>query len=71
MTMKPSVVMDWCVSFVPAGSNILDVFAGSGSTLLAAERNNQRGFAVELDPKYVDIILHRLEEATGVTAVLL
>jgi site-specific DNA-methyltransferase (adenine-specific) len=71
MTMKPSVVMDWCVSFVAAGSNILDVFAGSGSTLLAAERNNQQGYAVELDPKYVDIILHRLEQATGETAVLL
>jgi len=71
MTMKPSVVMDWCVSFVPEGSNILDVFAGSGSTPLAAHRNNQRGFAVELDPKYVDIILHRLEEATGESAVLL
>jgi len=71
MTMKPSAVMDWCVSFIPQGAKILDVFAGSGSTLLAAERNKQIGYAVELDPKYVDVILDRLEKATGEKAVLL
>jgi site-specific DNA-methyltransferase (adenine-specific) len=70
ITMKPSPVMDWCVSFLPKGANILDVYAGSGSTLLAAERNNQNGFAVELSPIYVDVILDRLEKLTGLKAEL-
>lgn len=70
VTMKPSAVMDWCVSFVDSGAKILDVFAGSGSTLLAADRNNQTGYGVELDPRYVDVILDRLEKQTGLTAEL-
>lgn len=70
VTMKPSPVMDWCVSFIDAGAKILDVYAGSGSTLLAAHRNNQVGYGVELDPVYVDVILSRLETLTGEQAVL-
>jgi hypothetical protein len=70
VTMKPSPVMDWCVSFVPKGAKILDVYAGSGSTLLAAHRNGQFGYGVELDPVYVDVILDRLEKLTGKKAVL-
>jgi len=71
MTMKPSPVMDWCVSFIDKGAKILDVFTGSGSTLLAADRNGQQGFGVELDPKYVDVILDRLEKQTGLEAQLI
>lgn len=70
VTMKPSPVMDWCVSFIAKGARILDVYAGSGSTLLAAHRNGQFGYGVELDPVYVDVILNRLETLTGEKAVL-
>jgi len=70
VTMKPSPVMDWCCSFVAKGSRILDVYAGSGSTLLAADRADQIGYGVEIDPKYVDVILERLENQTGEKAVL-
>ena len=70
VTMKPSPVMDWCCSFFPSGSRVLDVFAGSGSTLLAAERAGQIGYGIELDPKYVDVILDRLEKQTGQKAEL-
>jgi DNA modification methylase len=70
VTMKPSPVMDWCVSFIDKGAKILDVYAGSGSTLLAAHRNGQLGYGVELDPVYVDVILNRLETLTGEKAVL-
>ena len=70
VTMKPSPVMDWCVSFIDQGAKILDVYAGSGSTILAAHRNNQIGYGVELDPVYVDVILNRLETLTGEKAVL-
>lgn len=71
VTMKPSPVMDWCVKFIDQGAKILDVFAGSGSTLLAADRNNQIGYGIELDPKYVDVILDRLEKQTGLEAQLI
>jgi DNA modification methylase len=71
VTMKPSPVMDWCCSFFDKGAKILDVFAGSGSTLLAAHRAGQIGYGVELDPKYVDVILDRLEKLTGEKAELL
>ena len=50
---------------------MLDVFAGSGSTLLAAERTNRVCFAIELSPKYVDVIIARWEKLTGETAVLI
>lgn len=71
VTMKPSAVMDWCCSYIDKGAKILDVFAGSGSTLLAAHRAGQIGYGVELDPKYVDVILQRLEKQTGEKAELL
>lgn len=71
MTMKPSPVMDWCCSYIDKSAKILDVFAGSGSTLLAAHRAGQTGYGVELDPKYVDVILDRLEKQTGQTAELI
>jgi DNA modification methylase len=47
---------------------VLDAFAGSGTTLLAAERTGRRGFGIELDPQYCDVILRRLAVA-GLKAV--
>ncbi len=44
---------------------MLDPFAGSGSTLIAAEHTGRTCVAVELDPRYCDIILARWEAATG------
>ena len=44
---------------------VLDLFAGSGSTLIAAEKAKRRCFAMELDPKYVDVIIKRWENLTG------
>lgn len=70
VTMKPSPVMDWCCSFIDKGAKVLDVFAGSGSTLLAADRAGQTAYGIELDPKYVDVILDRLEKQTGKKAEL-
>ena len=50
---------------------ILDTFAGSGTTLLAAEKTNRKAYVVEYEPHYCDIILYRWEKLTGKTAVLL
>lgn len=50
---------------------VLDVFGGSGSTLIACEQLNRKCFMMELDPKYVDVIIKRWEEFTGKKAVLI
>ena len=48
---------------------VLDAFGGSGSTLIAAEKTNRRCRMIELDEKYVDIIIKRWEDFTGKKAV--
>jgi len=47
------------------GENILDLFGGSGSTLIAAEQTGRRAFLMEIDPAYCDVICQRYEEFTG------
>jgi DNA modification methylase len=47
------------------GENVLDLFGGSGSTLIAAEQTGRRAFLMELDPLYVDVIVARFETFTG------
>lgn len=49
--------------------NVLDVFGGSGSTLIACEQLNRKCYMMELDPKYVDVIIQRWENFTGEKAV--
>jgi DNA modification methylase len=51
--------------------NVLDLFGGSGSTLIASEKANKQCRMMELDPKYCDVIVKRWEEFTGKKAVLL
>lgn len=48
-----------------AGENVLDLFGGSGSTLIAAEQTGRRAFLMELDPLYCDVIVRRYERFTG------
>jgi DNA modification methylase len=50
------------------GENILDLFGGSGSTLIAAEQTKRRAYLMELDPLYCDVIVTRYEQFTGKTA---
>jgi site-specific DNA-methyltransferase (adenine-specific) len=47
---------------------VLDLFVGSGSTLIACERTGRRCAALELDPRYVDVVLARWERFSGQTA---
>ena len=47
---------------------VLDLFGGSGTTLIAAEKTQRRARLVELDPKYVDVIVKRWQEYTGAKA---
>jgi len=46
------------------GENVLDVFGGSGSTLIAAEQMGRKAFLMELDPLYSDVIVQRYETFT-------
>lgn len=50
--------------------NVLDMFGGSGSTLIGAEQTGRKAFVMELDPKYCDVIVKRWEDFTGKKAVL-
>jgi DNA modification methylase len=47
------------------GENILDLFGGSGSTLIAAEQTGRKAFLMEIDPLYCDVIVQRYENFTG------
>lgn len=47
------------------GENVLDVFGGSGSTLIACEQLNRQCYMMELDPYYCQVIINRWEEYTG------
>jgi DNA modification methylase len=50
------------------GENVLDLFGGSGSTLIAAEQTGRKAFLMEIDPLYCDVIVRRWEQFTGRTA---
>ena len=70
-TMKP---VDLLVYLIKNSSKendlILDLFGGSGSTLIAAEQTQRRCYTMELDPKYCDVIIKRWEKLTGEKAIL-
>jgi len=52
------------------GAIVLDAFAGSGSTILAAEQVGRHAFCIEIDPRYVDVAIRRWQRATGKDAIL-
>jgi DNA modification methylase len=52
------------------GQNVLDLFGGSGSTLIAAEQTKRKAFLMELDPLYADVIVQRYQSFSGNKAVL-
>ena len=51
------------------GDIVLDPFGGSGTTLIAAEKTGRRARLIELDPKYVDVIVRRWQSYTGDQAI--
>jgi DNA modification methylase len=52
------------------GDSVLDLFGGSGSTLIACEKIGRLARVMELDPKYCDVIVKRWEDFTGKKAIL-
>lgn len=70
-TMKPVELIQYQISNNTClGDNVLDLFGGSGSTLIACEKLKCKCFMMELDPKYCDVIVKRYEQYTGKKAVL-
>ena len=65
--------VELCAKYIKlyARQNVLDLFGGSGSTLIACEQLSRNCFMMELDPHYVDVIIARWERFTGQKAVLL
>lgn len=71
-TMKPVALVAQAIkNSSNSGDDILDLFGGSGTTLIAAEQLGRRCHMMELDPHYVDVIIARWENLTGEKAVLL
>ena len=70
-TMKPIALVERAVrNSSLRGELVLDLFGGSGTTLLACQRSGRQACLVELDPRYVDVIVSRYEQATGQPATL-
>ena len=69
-TQKPIALFEWVFECVDSGNLILDLFLGSGSTLIAAEKTGRKCYGMELDPKYCDVIVKRWEDFTGKKAEL-
>ena len=71
-TMKPvPLVARAITNSSKKGNNVLDLFGGSGTTLIACEQTGRKCFMSELDPKYCDVIIQRWENFTGRKAVKL
>lgn len=69
-TVKPlALVADAILDCSKRGGIILDAFAGSGTTLIAAEKTGRRGFGIEIDCHYTDTIIRRFHEVYGLEAV--
>ena len=70
-TVKPvAMVVDAILDCSRRGDIVLDAFAGSGTTLIAAHKTGRRGYGVEIDPAYCDLIVRRLSAATKAEGIL-
>jgi site-specific DNA-methyltransferase (adenine-specific) len=70
-TMKPVELIEYqMLNNTKGGDLILDSFGGSGTTMIAAEKNGRHSRLMELDPKYCDVIVKRWCEFTGKDATL-
>jgi len=69
-TQKPTALAKWCFDNYGNPQTVLDLFGGSGSTLIACEETNKNCLMMELDPKYCDVIVKRWEDFTGKKAEL-
>ena len=70
-TQKPTELSERGINdFCKQNGRVLDLFGGSGSTLIGCEKTNRKAYIMELDPKYCDVIINRWQTLTGKEAVL-
>lgn len=70
--MKPVGLFDYQIkNSTKKGDNVLDLFGGSGTTIMACEQNGRNAYVMEYDPHYIDVIIERWENFTGQKAKLL
>lgn len=71
-TMKPVGLFDYQIkNSTKKCDNVLDLFGGSGTTIMACEQNGRNAYVMEYDPHYIDVIIERWENFTGQKAKLL
>ena len=69
-TQKPVKLAEWCFDeYGEKCATVLDLFCGSGSTLIACEAKNKTGYMMELSQHYCDVIINRWQDFTGRLAV--
>ena len=69
-TQKPTKLSRWFIDkYSDEGNLIVDIYGGSGSTLIACEQLNRNCYMMELDPHYIDVIIQRWENFTGKKAI--
>lgn len=69
-TMKPVELIERALrNSSKAGDRVVDLFGGSGSTMIACEKTGRESSLMELDPKYADVIVKRWQDFTGRQAV--
>jgi hypothetical protein len=68
-TQKPLKIIEYSLEYIKAGKVVLDLFGGSGSTLIACEKTARQCRMMELDPKYCDVIIKRWQDYTGKNAI--
>ena len=61
-TQKPVPLAEWTFNEFKVGQNILDLFLGSGSTMVASHNTKRKCFGMELDPKYCQVIVDRMQK---------
>jgi DNA modification methylase len=68
LTEKPVELAERAIEYSSVRKdNVLDLFGGSGSTLIAAEKSGRNAFLMEIDPKYCDVIIQRFAKFTGIS----
>ncbi len=70
-TQKPIALAEWCFENYGKPYSVLDLFLGSGSTLIACEKTGRRCYGMEIDEHYMSVIIKRYEDYTGEKAVRL
>lgn len=64
-TQKPLQIVEFSLDYINAGEVVLDLFGGSGSTLMACEKTKRQARLMELAPQYCDVIVKRWQDFTG------